>query len=350
MSSTISPNMNLVIPGVGTEAGPTWASDINASLSVIDQHNHSSGSGVQINPSGLNINSDLTFNSFNAIQLRSVRFTPQPVALSGISDLGCLYEAGVDLYYNDGSGNQIQLTSGGSIVGTAGSISGLPSGTASASYSGGTFTWQSATSTAANMDAASYVLRNNSASSKGLTLQPPNSMAADYSLTLPLTPGAQSFLSIDPSGNIAQYCVVDGGIIGANIASATITGANLATDIAIPGNPTSGGRNIVVPSLSPGPVLSVMRGVIDGDGTIRSGEGFSLSRTATGVYDITFTNDFAGTPSVVATVYNRGIYTSTSGSAQTKSLTSSSVRITGFNSVGSPLDVGFCFLAIGPRY
>jgi hypothetical protein len=32
-----------------------------------------------------------------------------------VTELGCLYESGVDLYYNDGSGNVVRLTSGGSV-------------------------------------------------------------------------------------------------------------------------------------------------------------------------------------------------------------------------------------------
>lgn len=233
--TTISPNMNLIVPTASECSGPAWAQDLNASLSIIDQHNHSPGSGVQVSQDGIALSASgapydsLAFNSTNAFGLRSVRFTPQLSALALATDLGCLYEAGVDLYYNDGSGNQIRLTQGGSIVGTAGSITGLPSGTASASYSGGTFVWQSATSTAANMDAGSYIFRNSTASSKGLTLQPPNAMAADYSITLPLVPAATSFVTLDSSGNLSGSVATAGGITGSNIASQTVTASNIAS-------------------------------------------------------------------------------------------------------------------------
>jgi len=84
---TISPNMSLIIPGVGNELGPTYASDINNSLSIIDGHNHTPGNGVQIPPAGLNINSNLPFLGNSATQLLSANFNSQASALSGLNFL-----------------------------------------------------------------------------------------------------------------------------------------------------------------------------------------------------------------------------------------------------------------------
>jgi len=219
MSSTISPNMNLVIPGVGTELGPTWAQDLNADLSILDSHNHSVGQGVQIQPNGLNINTDLPFNSNNATLLRSTIFSPQSAVLTQPTDIGSVYVVNNELYYNDVTGgHHVQITNNGSVNAGAGSITGLPSGTASASFSGGTFTWQSATATAANMDAGSYIFRNATANSKGLTLAPPSAMAADYSLTLPALPSSQSFMTVDTSGNMSGYASINQGIVRTNLA------------------------------------------------------------------------------------------------------------------------------------
>lgn len=221
MNSTLSPNMNLIIPTVGQEPGPLYASDINASLTLIDQHSHSAGSGVPITPNALNISSDLTFQSNNATDLRTARFAPQVAALSLPTDLGCLYEAGVDLYYNDGAGNQIRLTQSGSIVGTAGSITGLPSGTASAAYSAGVFTWQQSTGVGATMDSGSVIIREEVASGKGVTLQAQTALVADYSLTLPLIPSSQKIMTLDNAGNMAAAYVTDN--IRITVISNTIT-------------------------------------------------------------------------------------------------------------------------------
>lgn len=218
MASTLSPNMSLVVPAVGSEPSPTWAQDLNADLSILDGHNHSVGSGVQIQPNGININADLSFNSNNATALRTTRFTTQlsPIPNTGV-DVGEVYVSGNELYYNDVTGgHQVQITTNGSVNAGAGSITGLPSGTASASFSAGTFVWQSATSTAANMDFGSAIMRNSGASSKSLTLQPPAAMAANIVETLPAIPSSQSFMTIDPSGNMSGYASINQGISRSN--------------------------------------------------------------------------------------------------------------------------------------
>jgi hypothetical protein len=220
--------MSLPNPVPGTDPGPDYALNIQSCLTILDQHNHTAGSGQQITPAGLNINVDLSFQGNNATFLRSVRWSPQGSPISGALDLGCCYVAGADLYYNDTAGNQVRITQGGSVAGSAGTITGLPSGTASASYNAGTFVFQSATNTAANIDGASYIFRNGTANSKGLTLQPPSAMAANYSLTLPSIPGAQQFLAIDTSGNITGFANTSQGITAAMIANSTITATQIA--------------------------------------------------------------------------------------------------------------------------
>lgn len=115
-NSTLSPNMNLVVPTVSVDPAPDWANNINASLSIIDEHNHSSGEGVPVPSAGININADLTFNNYNATGLRTVRFQPLSAAPSTGSDIGVAYELNGDLWYNDAAGDQIQITSGNSVV------------------------------------------------------------------------------------------------------------------------------------------------------------------------------------------------------------------------------------------
>lgn len=207
MSVSISANMNLVIPGVGTEPGPQWASDLNTSLTLIDQHTHAPGFGVQIGSDGLNITTDLTINSTNLLAIRAARFTPQNAILTLPADLAELYVVSNDLFYNDGTGAPIRITQNGSIVGTSGSISGLVP-PASVSYAGGTFTFQSNVNTPANIDGASFILRNFTANSKGLTLEPPNAMASNYTITLPTLPSNPAVLTIDSSGNITASTAV----------------------------------------------------------------------------------------------------------------------------------------------
>lgn len=201
--------MNLPVPVVGVDPGPQYAIDVDSCLTIIDQHTHLPGSGVLIVSNAININTDLTFNDNNLIDARSIRFDPQvtPIPAAGL-DLGCIYEAGGDLYYNDGAGNQIRITQSGGVAGTPGSISNLTP-PASVSYQAidATFVFQSAVNTPANLDAASIVLRNLVANSKGLTLSPPNAMGADYTITLPSLPVTTLPVVIDNAGNMSASAI-----------------------------------------------------------------------------------------------------------------------------------------------
>lgn len=229
----VSNNMSLPIPVTGVDPGPDWANNLNACLTIVDGHNHSPGSGVQIVPSGININSDLSFGVHNAVMLRSANFSVQPAPLALGTDVGCLYVSGVDLYFNDELGNQVRITQSGGVAGSPGSIAGLAS-PASATYVAGsqTFVWQSAANTPANMDNGSVILRNLVANSKGLTLNPPAAMGSDYSITLPTLPSVLEVLTLDNSGNmgVQTYDQVAQNMtsVGANAigVSMTATGAD----------------------------------------------------------------------------------------------------------------------------
>lgn len=222
MSSIIvTPNMSLTLPIPGQELGPQYTADNNGCFTTLDAHDHSSGSGVPITPAGMNINIDLPMNNYNLTLVKTVRFGALISSLAGTTpNLGCLYVAGNELYYNDEAGNVVPITLNGSVNAGAGSITGLPSGTASASYSAGTFVWRSATNTPANMDGGSFIFRQVSASAKGVTVSSPNSLAADYSLVWPAAlPGSTSFATIDTSGNIAASISTTNGITPAMVST-----------------------------------------------------------------------------------------------------------------------------------
>lgn len=240
----LSANMNLPVPIVGTDPGPKYALDIDSCLALLDQHDHSAGRGVLITPPGININSDLTFNVINnAISLRSIRFAPQNAPIGNANDLGCAYDVNGDLYYNDGNGNQIRITENGAVGGSPGSISNLVS-PASAAYNSttDTFIWQQGANTPANMDSGSVTIRNDTANANGVTLQAPNSLSADYGITLPLLPAAQAFVTLDQAGNMSAPVPIAQGItlsmLAAAVANALVPVATIlpfaGTDLVIP--------------------------------------------------------------------------------------------------------------------
>lgn len=202
-----STNMLLPVPIVGVTLGPQYATDNNNCLNLIDVHDHSSGKGVQITPDGININQDLTLNSNNLIGIRTSRFDSQSAVLAGSSDLNVVYTVGADLYYNDGAGNQIAITNGGSIAAAAGNITNLVSPAyVSFDVISSTFVFGSTATLSANIDASSYKMRNISPNSTyALTLQAPT-LSADYTLTMPAIPASKKIVTINTSGNInADY-------------------------------------------------------------------------------------------------------------------------------------------------
>lgn len=212
---TITPNMNLIVPAVGVTLGPQYAVDVNNSLLIVDGHDHSPGYGVPVTPSGLNINSDLSFQNHNLTLARTLRMAPftSPDAPTDPTDLGCLYVIDDDLYYTDEAGNVIRITESGNVAGTPGSISGLVA-PASASYNSGAgkFVWQSNTNTSADMDFGSAILRNNTPGSFGLTLAPPT-LSSNYTITLFTLPASLKILRSDNSGNMSATLDVDNSTI-----------------------------------------------------------------------------------------------------------------------------------------
>jgi len=344
---TNSPNMMLPIPSVGNTSGPAWASDINASFGLVDSHDHSPGKGVQIQPNGLNISSDLSINDNNLTFVRALRFDVQAsaIAASG-SDLAELFSAGTngDLYYNDGAGNQIRLTASGAINFTPTTIPGL-SAPASLTYSSTskTFTFDSNTSVTADISVSSVNLSPMTASSNAVTIAPPSTVASAFTLTLPsATPGALLPLVSDTSGNLSFQL-----LSGDQINSGSITGAQIANNVVLNGTSvTAGNKQIVVSQANlSGSGLAIMRGVVSADGSIASGEGFTVTYVSTGVYAISYTEAFLDLPAVVATSSGGGTpYWATYASSTASGVT---IYINRFDNTAH--DTEFAFIASGKR-
>jgi len=221
----VEPVMNLIVPTPGVDPGPDYANNQNQDLYIIASHTHAPGSGVQVTPAGLNINTNLNFQGNNASNVYGVAFlNPAPSGL-----LNFLYTApqtggGInDLFFNDGAGNVIAITKAGEVNATIASLPGE-------SYSGGTFTWKqgSGSTTPANFDIGSITIRPNVASTVfGVVLNPPASISSQYDLQLPTIPVSTSIMTLDPSGNMSTGTA--GIITGTEIASGTITGSNIAS-------------------------------------------------------------------------------------------------------------------------
>lgn len=188
--------MNLVQSTIGVDSGLSWETNLNSSLTTIDQHNHASGNGVPISPAGMNINANLPFAGFQITGLGAALFTNQ----TSLATLNALYTIAGDLYYNDATG-PIQITLGGAVNATS---SGISSGAASAAFSSGVLIVNAAANTPANIQCGSVLLGNNVAASNFLTLAPPAAMGAGFTLTLPSIPAQTNVVTLDTSGNISS--------------------------------------------------------------------------------------------------------------------------------------------------
>jgi microcystin-dependent protein len=197
--------MNLALPIPTVTDGPQYAQDITNNFSIIDNHDHTSGSGAQIPFNALTANQDLDLDDFGLTSASSLNLTNQVVSPS-LS--GSIYMSGNNLYFRDGTGAyNVQITNGNilNISGNYG-FTGLPSGTASAAFlpGSGTFRLQSSTDTGAKLDVGPVIIRKQTALSNSITLVPANAIALDYTLTLPAaTPSADSLVQSDNSGNLS---------------------------------------------------------------------------------------------------------------------------------------------------
>jgi len=119
--TTTTTNMALVLPTPGQRLGPTWASDINTALTAIDAHDHTSGKGITLGVSSFTIDADVNYNNsyalLNADYIGLDETATPGTDFPAATKPSIIFSGGAngELYYNDGSSNQIQLTTGGAV-------------------------------------------------------------------------------------------------------------------------------------------------------------------------------------------------------------------------------------------
>jgi hypothetical protein len=135
----------------------------------------------------------------------------------------------------------------------------------------------------------------------------------------------------------------------ANIGSGNLTSTYLASNLNLPGDSVQeNGKNLIVSSTNASTSLAVIRGWVLSTGTVRYGEGYSVVKTVTGGYTVTFSNAFASTP-VVTThgIFDGATVVVTTQTAPIGSTTSFGIRLADLS--GNPIDSDWSFIAIGPR-
>ena len=118
-------------PGVGTTVGPTWATDLNTTIDAVDNHDHSTNKGIRITPAAINVNADVEFNQNSATEVKNVIFDSSVTAATTSYSV---YQASGNLYWRNGSGTQVQITTGSTVNAGAGSIDGMTGTDAGATF------------------------------------------------------------------------------------------------------------------------------------------------------------------------------------------------------------------------
>ena len=263
--------MGLTLPTVSTTIGPDWATELNTALTTVDQHDHTAGKGTRIPTAGININAALDFGAYGITDLGKATFTNLG-ALD--SDNNTLYVKSGDWYMNDGSGNQVRITSGGALnVGSVGGIGGDYGSTAATAFytdASLTYFFQDSASAAAKIDVGAVIC---------------SSVAAAGAVTVGTT------LSVTGASTLASAAVTTSLTVGTTLG---VTGASTLAALTTSGTLTSNGAAILggANTISGATTVSgdaTFTGNTSGRGIIPVGGVIALMSNLTGITDVTAT-------------------------------------------------------------
>jgi hypothetical protein len=114
--------MNLSLPTPSVTLGPAWATQLNTALTVVDAHDHSDAKGTRVKTAGISINDDLAYNGYGASELKFLQLEEQSGTLSGTLNARKVATFDGNLYWTNGDGTVVQITSGGTLAAVPGSI------------------------------------------------------------------------------------------------------------------------------------------------------------------------------------------------------------------------------------
>lgn len=213
-------NMSLVLPTEGGSAD-VWDTLLNAALTLVDEHDHTTGKGVKVPSAALKINADVSWSfsgtRYAITDLKAVDFQPQ--AASAVSSYSSALFANSDdsnnLYYRNSAGTNVKITDGSTLnVSIVGGIGGdYTSIGALLDYDDATDTYrfrqetsasvrQFAKLSCANVQLFEYLAAGASpVPTNSVRLASPAALAASYTLTFPAAvPGAQALVQVSTAG------------------------------------------------------------------------------------------------------------------------------------------------------
>lgn len=244
------------IPTVSTTAGPDYAEQVNACLEEIRDT-----LDAKVTPTGFDMDSDLSFESsgtsYAAVDLERTNYENKLVAISAGTYPMSVYVVDGELYYNDNDGNQVQITSGGSLnIAVSGGITGSGYGS-----SGVEVNWavgDSAYKLKSGASSYAHVWLNdvylNDGDTNFIRLAAP-AITADYTVTFPTAvPASELPVTMNGSGtlatngtlaNLVSFTTSGNGTVGGNL---QVTGTTTSTGLitATAGVTAASGQHVTV--------------------------------------------------------------------------------------------------------
>lgn len=223
--------LSITLPTVGDTEGPDYATLINNAITIIVDDLE-----AQVLPSEITVNEDFSYSSsgtaYGAVDLDRINFTGRGSLPSGtITESVFTYNS--ELYFQDGAGNNVAITSGGSVAGAPGNITttGTPvfgsSGTALL-WSGGDlqFQFKAGASAWADLVFGDAMFRNGTN-----TMTMTSGVTTDYTITWPTTaPGSGTkLIQVNSSGTLSFSSTIADATTFTNLITAS-AGATAAAN------------------------------------------------------------------------------------------------------------------------
>ena len=291
-------SLGITLPTVSTTVGPDYAEDINEALeSIIDVLE------AKVTPAGISISSDLNFKpsstNYAATNVERVNFQNKSAAIGAVTYPYATYVVDGDLYFNDGTGHQIRMTTGGTVnVSTTGGITGSGYGSSGVevNWSSGDSAYLFKTASAANSYAHLWCnnVRLSDLSDHYIALDAP-SLSSTYTVTLPsAVPASSNSVVMATAANPTVWSYVT----DVTLTSLTTTGAALVgTTFNVGGNTTLTGTLDVAGAVLTGTATTLTLSsndsyVVAGTGRFKHGTQYKFFPANSLVYDDTINTSF----------------------------------------------------------
>jgi hypothetical protein len=254
---------SFTVPTVSVTAGPTYATQVSAALQEIKDDLE-----ADINSASITIDANLDWNGYEVGEVGALELEDKSAAFSGPTNVLKAYSRSGEFYWNDGAGNQVQVTSNGSLNAAAlGGINGDYGGGNPASVSfddaNSVFVFTQDPGVSAKIDVGSILIRDEVASAYAITIESPAALAAAYSLILPAAlPAATGILLVTTAGTVGTLSTT----LTPALTSLTTTGTlGVGTNATVGGTLAVTGASTFTGTLTASNDASVVGDLIVGD-------------------------------------------------------------------------------------